>query len=237
MKSSKKRKKIEKRLRIVRMSAYIGISFLIFEYIGLFAIAGPAGIYKITDHRSNAFYPKTFVDVKLKEPNGQEYVLDADGNAKNENNQNKQVFVKNPGVNKKDVVVRARIIATIYDEDGVTAIDHPQNFKITGEALTANPAEAGKWYHEDTVDHTLTYGTANAESYFYYTNVLQKGTSTSNLFDNVQLTDVSQVPDGGFVEFKVMVDTIEVDTEQELWDTRFAKAKTAWGTIPANIWR
>lgn len=236
MEQRKKRKKVERKLRAVRMSVYVGISFLIFEYIGVFAIAGPAGMYSISEHRSNAFYPKTFVDIEVTEPNGQNYVLDEDGYAKNDGN-GKSVYVTNSGVNKKNVVLRARIVATIYDEDGVTAIARTQNFKLTGEALTNNMGDSGKWYHAGVLEQAFVHSAANGETYFYYTDVLTKGTNTTNLFDDVQLTDVSEVPDGGFVEFKVLIDTVEVDVEETAWASKFAKVTTAWGSVPAGLWK
>ena len=219
MRQSKKRKKVERKLQIVRMIVYTAISFTIFQYIGVFALAELKGIYVKTGPRTNAFYPKTYVNVELKENDDDNhlYVLDDTGNAYVSGgtaDQKKQFYVSNPGTNKKDVLVRAKIVAMIYSEDG-TAV---------GETDTAS--ETKKWYHNSNDD------------YYYYTSVLEKTSpsatepnKTNNLFDNVQLTNISKIPEGGWVEFNVIVDTVEVDLKA---DEPYKKAKTAWGESVIN---
>lgn len=216
------------------MFAYTAVSFTILQYVGLFALAGIRGMYVKTDSKLNAFYPKTYVNVELEEDdsNNHVYVLDEDGNVvlSSDTTKSKHLYVKNPGTNKKAVLVRAKIVATIYNDSGV-AIGETQNYKIEGAALTneltddrSKPKEKNKWYHSQVSSGTYTGGTADDE-YFYYTSVLEKGGTTANLFDKVVLTSIDNIPDDGWVEFNIMVDTVEVDTES---DNPYEKANDAW---------
>lgn len=238
-------KKLERKLHIIRVVVYTAISFLIFQYFGIFALAALKGVYVKTTQRTNAFYPKTYVNVELKENDNTNhiYVMDANGNAYagGDATKPKQFYVENPGTNKKDVVVRAKIVALIYSEDH-TVLGETQNYVVTGENITKDVADSKQWYNNTVTEETDSggkttgkYQSQNAgDSYFYYTSVLEKSSPseiassrTTNLFDHVQLTDISNIPEGGWVEFNVIVDTVEVDWKA---DAPFAKARTAWGT-------
>ena len=236
-----KQRKVRRKLRVVRMFAYTAVSFTILQYVGLFALAGIRGMYVTTDSKLNAFYPKTYVNVELEEDdsNNHVYVLDEDGNVvlSSDTTKSKHLYVKNPGTNKKDVLVRAKIVATIYNDSGV-AIGETQSYEVTGGALRKTTAEPNCWYNEnvtaldETVDddkkvygkYQTTTGTSD-DDYFYYTSVLEKNTKTENLFDSVVLTDIENIPDDGWVEFNIIIDTVEVDTES---DNPYAKANAAW---------
>lgn len=237
MKQEKKRKKVERKLRVVRIAVYTAISFTIFQYIGIFALANLKGIYVTTNSRLNAFYPKTYVNVDLKENDNENhvYVLDEDGNAfvSGDLTQSKELYVKNPGTNKKDVVVRAKIVANIYREDG-TVMGEVQNYKITGQALTNDLTNVAKWYNKDVKDATDKKefdSKSGGDEYFYYTSVLEKNQDTTKLFENVQLTDMSDIPEDGWVEFNIIVDSVEVDWDA---DDPYEKAKKAWGETVIN---
>lgn len=233
MSRSIKQRKVYRRLRVVRMLAYTAVSFTILQYAGVFALAGIRGMYVKTESKLNAFYPKTYVNMELKEDDDgkHEYVI-----KKSETNDTydvvtdttegkaKKLYVENPGTNKKDILVRAKMVAVIYSENGVV-IGETQDYKITGTALTANPAEKGMWYNSEVADGTYT---STADGYFYYTSVLQKDTKTTNLFDSVILTNIDNIPDNGYVEFNVIVDTVEVE-QNEKGEYDFTKAKSVWG--------
>ena len=230
-------KKLERKLHIIRVVVYTAISFLIFQYFGIFALAALKGVYVKTTQRTNAFYPKAYVNVELieKDDTNHVYIMDKDGNAYagGDATKPKQFYVENPGTNKKDVVVRAKIVALIYSEDG-TVLGETQDYVVTGEYITSDMTSSKSWYHElaqrKTNAEGKTIGEYTSESgndgYLYYTSVLKRDTHTKNLFDHVQLTDISKIPEDGWVEFNVIVDTVEVDWDA---DDPYEKAKTAWG--------
>ena len=247
-----KQRKVRRKLRVVRMFAYTAVSFTILQYIGIFALAGIRGMYVKTDSKLNAFYPKTYVNVELEEydDTNHVYVVDSNGNVyadadDDKNKVAKQLYVQNPGTNKKDVMVRAKIVATIFNKDG-TVIGETQDFVVTGSALRSTiniNEEKGCWYNPKVTEITkedengvsktvsgkyqVTTGTSD-DGYFYYTSILVKNSSTENLFDDVKLTNIDNVPDDGYVEFNVIVDTVEVEQNSDgTYD--FEKVTTAWG--------
>lgn len=258
----RKKNKTERKLQIVRLFMYTLVSFVLFQYIGIFALAEIKGIYVTSENRLNAFSPKAYVNVELVENDttNHKYLLDKDGYAfykDGDDKKHKSVYVNNPGTNKKDVVVRAQIVANICNKSGIT-IGQTQAFQVIGEHLagyetTTNNGEevktqiieADMWYHPDVTvetdedDTTIKKGTYthkkttndDADNYFYYTSVLEKGTTTANLFDQVRLTEIADIPDGGYVEFHVIIDTVEVDDDYTTSDEKYYdKVKAAWGS-------
>lgn len=265
----RKKSKTERKLQIVRLFMYTLVSFVLFQYIGIFALADIKGIYVTSDSRLNAFSPKAYVSVDLVEEDttNHKYLLDSDGyafyeadkdNDDTDERYGKSVYVSNPGTNKKNVVVRAQIVANICNKQGVT-IGQTQKFKVIGDNLTGYETtgtgddatsteivKANMWYHPKASVATKTdkdgnevkegtYSSTNSEStkldtYFYYTSVLEKGSETTNLFDNVRLTDISCIPEDGYVEFHVIIDTVEVNDNYTASDDKYYdKVKTAWG--------
>lgn len=260
----RKKNKTERKLQIVRLFMYTLVSFVLFQYIGIFALAEIKGIYVTSENRLNAFSPKAYVNVELVENDttNHKYLLDNSGYAfykDGTDKKHKSVYVNNPGTNKKDVVVRAQIVANICNKSGVT-IGQTQAFQVIGKHLagyetTTNNGQEVKtriiepnmWYHPDVTvktetdedDNPIKKGTYTHEktasddtdNYFYYTSVLEKGTTTENLFDQVRLTKIADIPDGGYVEFHVIIDTVEVDDDYTAdKDGYYAKVATAWGS-------
>lgn len=191
-----------RRLRAVRRTVYVAIAFSLFQVSGIFSMAGIGGLYVVTETKTNAFYPKTYVDMDITEPNGNSYTVTEDPQNSDKGtvtttktdvtDNNKSACVTINGANKKSVVVRARIIAEIYNQSG-ECVGTTNNYTFT------NVAEADKWYYKDGI--------------YYYTSILHANESTTNLFDSVTLTKLSEIPDGGEVKFHVIVDTLEVETE------------------------
>lgn len=198
-----------RRLRTVRRTVYVAIAFSLFQVSGIFSMAGIGGLYVITETKSNAFYPKTYVDIDITEPNGNSYTVTEDSQnsdngtvttTKDVTDKNKSACVTINGANKKSVVVRARIIAEIYNQSG-ECVGTTNNYTLIQMHSTTNAAEADNWYYKDGI--------------YYYTSVLHANESTENLFDSVMLTKLSEIPEGGEVKFHVIVDTLEVETEME----------------------
>ncbi|MBQ1393154.1 MAG: hypothetical protein IIY81_06425 [Lachnospiraceae bacterium] len=199
-----------RRLRAVRRTVYVAIAFSLFQVSGIFSMAGIGGLYVITETKTNAFYPKTYVDMDITEPNGNIYTVTENPQNSDkgtvtttktdvtDNNKNKSACVTINGANKKSVVVRARIIAEIYNQSG-ECVGTTNNYTLMQTYSTTNVAEADNWYYKDGI--------------YYYTSVLHANERTENLFDSVTLTKLSEIPDGGEVKFHVIVDTLEVETE------------------------
>lgn len=199
-----------RRLRAVRRTVYVAIAFSLFQVSGIFSMAGIGGLYVVTETKTNAFYPKTYVDMDITEPNGNSYTVTEDPQNSDkgtvtttktdvtDNNKNKSACVTINGANKKSVVVRARIIAEIYNQSG-ECVGTTNNYTLVQTHLTTNVTEADNWYYKGGI--------------YYYTSVLHANESTTNLFDSVTLTKLSEIPEGGEVKFHVIVDTLEVETE------------------------
>lgn len=220
-----------RRLRAVRRTVYVAIAFSLFQVSGIFSMAGIGGLYVVTETKTNAFYPKTYVDMDITEPNGNIYTVTEDSKNSDkgtvtttktdvtDNNKNKSACVTINGANKKSVVVRARIIAEIYNQSG-ECVGTTNNYTLVQTHSTTNVAEADKWYYKDGI--------------YYYTSILHANKSTTNLFDSVTLTKLSEIPDGGEVKFHVIVDTLEVETETKK-DTDDIEKEKATKTARENI--
>ena len=236
---SRKRRKIEKRLRKLRLSTYTIISFAIFQLTGIFAMAGLKGLYVTTEQMSNAFYPKTYVDVEIEEPNGSDYVVSTENGAVTNSKGNKEASVVNGAGNKKDVVLRARIVANIYNEAG-QIIGQTQDYELTGN-FTKTASVADKWYVATgtltTDGKVVSTSTGNQDTYYYYTSVLGAGDESENLINSVTLTNVNAIPDDGYVDFHIIIDAVEVDTSATTAAAQFAKAIRAWDSNSINgLW-
>jgi len=232
-----------RRLRAVRRTVYVAIAFSLFQVSGIFSMAGIGGLYVITETKTNAFYPKTYVDMDITEPNGNIYTVTENPQNSDkgtvtttktdvtDNNKNKSACVTINGANKKSVVVRARIIAEIYNQSG-ECVGTTNNYTLVQTHSTTNVAEADNWYYKDGI--------------YYYTSILHANKRTTNLFDSVTLTKLSEIPEGGEVKFHVIVDTLEVETEtkKDTNDIEKEKAtKTArenilscWGSATNGLW-
>ncbi len=217
-----KAKKIEKKLSVVRRVSYTFFAFTIFELSGVFALAGLKGLYVITETKSNAFYPKSYVDVGIKEPNGQEYgivddvVVNADGDGK-------QVYIENAGSSKRSVILRAKIVAEIYDEVqdiyyGSLSFSDDYAISVNGDS-TYNDKSSNLWYYSD--------------GYYYYTSILDINANTTDLFDKVEFEDtgLAKIPDGYYVKFHVVVDCLDASVAEKVDDY--------WGSdVPQDLeWR
>ena len=258
-----------RRLRAVRRTVYVAIAFSLFQVSGIFSMAGIGGLYVITETKTNAFYPKTYVDMDITEPNGISYTVTEDPQNSDkgtvtttktdvtDNNKNKSACVTINGANKKSVVVRARIIAEIYNKGG-ECVGTTNNYTLTRKmnkvSYTDQQDKRGenKWVTsgesstEKTLSQTEEKNWYYKEGIYYYTSILHANERTTNLFDSVTLTKLSEIPDGGSVQFHVIVDTLEVETEtkKDTDDKEKEKAtKTArdnisscWGSATNGLW-
>lgn len=220
-KKTKKKKNTERKLGRLRRIVYTTLSLAIIESSGIFALAKTGLLYVQSNAVTNAFSPKTFVDIEVTEPNGQKYYITTDNKTESVGGDGtKEAYVTNPGteVTKKPVVARAKIVAVICDKDGVeieTVEKSDSGYALTsGTIITSSPNTADKWYQ--------------VGDYYYYTSVLEPGDNSESLFKDVKLAAsvVADIPDEGYVTFHVMVDTIEIDT---------AKTETAVATNNAYI--
>lgn len=242
MKNSKK-EKVEKELSVVRRASYTFLALAIFELSGIFALAGPKGLYVVTPTAANAFYPKKYVDVEIHEPNGQEYVIQTNDSNENEafavdnngnvdNTKGKVASVKNAFGSKKDVIVRAKIVAEVYDETN----------QVYNEGLEDGDYKISMYvnstYDDNYGDNTgANTWLLSGDGYYYYTSILGVGEETTNLFDKVTLTDtgLSKIPEGGYVKFNVIIDSLDagvLDTTSDLktnyWKTVDNSLATSW---------
>lgn len=198
-----KEKKLEKKLSVVRRASYTFLAFVVFEFSGVFALAGLKGLYVVTETKSNAFYPKTYVDVGIQEPNGNGYTLNSNNVAVNSKGNGKQVYVENLGKNsKKPVIVRAKIVAEVYDESGGVyqeSLD-ASDYKISVNNVSDyTSTDSNLWYYDG--------------EYYYYTSILEVNSNTTELFDNVEFTDIglAKIPEGCYVKFHVIIDCLDAD--------------------------
>lgn len=160
-----------------------------------------AYVGKKTDKLQNNFEPKKYTDVEIIEPNGQDYKIDEEGNLNNE----KSAYFTNPDNNTKDEYIRATIIAVVRNEDGSNAGIQPK--------LDIAYNEGSKWIY-------------NTDGYYYYTEIVRPGESTTNLFDNVKVSKetVNLLKEGQRIELSVIADSIES-----------TKVKEAWGIDPSTL--
>lgn len=234
-----KEKKIKQKLSVVRRVSYTFLAFAVFELSGVFALAGLKGLYVVTETKSNAFYPKTYVDVSIQEPNGSEYTIDSDNVAVytdgNGTKKGKEVYVENPGKNnKKPVVVRARIVAEIYDEtegvhrESLASLDHT---KLNDSSTYPN-------YKPDymiSINNSTTYDSTSqdtwyySDGYYYYTSILDVASQTTNLFDQVKITDtgLAKIPEGGYVKFHVIIDCLDAAVVNDVGNY--------WSNVPKDV--
>lgn len=222
-----KEQKAEKKLSVVRRTSYTLFAFALFELSGIFALAGLKGLYVVTETSSNAFYPKKYVDVSIQEPNGQDYVITEDGTVMvdQEGNVNGKVaYIENSGSTKKAVILRAKIVAEIYDEANVvyqgsmTSGDYTVSIKDgNGYRSTYTDKSADKWFYSD--------------GYYYYTSIVDVNTDTTSLFDKVEITQSgeSKIPKGGYVKFHVIIDSLDAALcEKDAY-------KTYWSNVPDGL--
>lgn len=221
-----KEQKTEKKLSVVRRTSYTFLAFALFELSGVFALAGLKGLYVVTETASNAFYPKKYVDVSINEPNGQDYTITTDGTAKNKDNNVKKASVTNAFGSKKDVILRAKIVAEIYDEtnqvynESLTAADY--TISVNGDSTYTDNTGERQWL-------------LHSDGYYYYTSILKVGEETSNLFDNVTITDtgISKIPEDGYVKFHVIIDSLDVEAIENItnyWDWGANAPELTWNS-------
>ena len=220
MHKNKKKKTLNYRLKKLRMIMYTTVSLTVIETSGIFALA-KSGILCVNSNAvSNAFAPRTYVNIEINEPGGTTYYINKENNkaTSTTNGGGKEASVINPGSSavKKPVLVRARVIAVIHDQDGI-AQGSIQEFTLTGTDT--------KWLSKD------------GNGYYYYNEALDPEEETKPLFTDVTFGDISNIPENGYVELHVIVDAIEVD----ITGTNAAKEhntkniKENWGTLPNDL--
>lgn len=220
------KKHIEKRLKRLRMIMYTTISLAIIETSGIFSLAKEGVLHVQSNALCNAFSPATYVDIQINEPNGDTYYINSGGHAISTSNRDYKIAeVENPaGTTKKPVLARAKVVAMIYTKNGVL-LGTTQSFVLNSDTITSNVSEKNKWYND------------TSNGYYYFTNSLNPGDSTI-LFEDVSFTDVSNIPEDGYVEIHVLLDTIEVDLEG---DGALAKNKANiadnWKSLPSALWK
>lgn len=218
------KRNLDRRLKRLRRIMYTAISLCVIEASGIFTLAKTGLLYVQSNAVTNAFAPKTYVDVEIKEPNGDVYyITDEEHNAVNDEG-SKEAYITNPGQSssKKPIVARARIVAVICDSDGV-AKGTTQEFTIRNGNTTKDPATEKSWYQSG--------------EYYYYTSVLNPGEESEPIFKDVKLDDIGNIPEGGYVAFHVIVDTVEVDLSgtETAKDNNKTKITDNWKQ-PEGLW-
>lgn len=214
----KNKKRLKHRLKRLRIIMYTIISLVIIETSGIFSLAKNGILYVYSNAVTNAFAPATYVDITINEPNGNIYYITDGNKILTEDGESKEAEISNPGsaTTKKPVLVRARIIAVIHDQDDI-ALGITQEFK-----LTKNP----EWTDKDE------------GGYYYYQKVLNPGDENIQIFSDVSFTDTSKIPENGYVAIHVIVDAIEVDTSGTNAAKEINKKKIMnnWKALPDNLW-
>lgn len=198
-----KKQKVKEKLVVVRRLSYTFLAFSVFELSGIFALAGLKGLYVVTETKSNAFYPKSYVDVGLEEPNGQDYNIGTDNVVVNADGKGKEVYVENKGSSKKSVILRARIVAEIYDESknlyqgNLTSSEY--RISVRGDSDYTDNVDEKSWFYN------------SSDEYYYYTSILDINDKTTDLFDKVEIKDagIQKIPEGCYVKFHVIMDCLD----------------------------
>lgn len=202
--------KKQHRKTMIRFCTYTCLSFSLFQVSGIFSLATNSFTEVTTEERVNAFSPKTYVNVEIEEPNGQEYTLEENGDTKAPNGGSKVVKFSNPDRNTKYELVRVRLVAMVYDREG-NLLGEIVNYRLTQQ-------EGNDWIKDPES------GSDNSAQIYYYKYPLKPGAETSNLFDSLSITNPEIVPEGGYIDFDVVVDTVETDQNAST-----EKAVKAWG--------
>lgn len=218
-------RRVKKKLAVVRRISYTFLAFSVFELSGVFALAGLRGLYVVTETKSNAFYPKSYVDVGLLEPNGKDYSIGTDNIVINDGGKGKQVYVENTGGSKKSVILRAKIVAEVYDEnqDIYQGNLNSSDYKVSvGEDAAYTDTSPFHWYY--------------SAGYYYYTSILDVDTKTTDLFNKVEITKegIDKIQEGCYVKFHVMIDCLDaaVYTNGDLgryWNNIPIELENIWG--------
>lgn len=156
-----------------------------------------AFIQSETEKKTNTFSPKKYTDVEIKEPNGNQYIIDVNG----ELTESKSASFENPDNNTKDEYIRAKVIGIIRNEDGSNAGIAP---------------DLDIQYKDDTCWEKIG-------EYYYYKKIIQPGESSSNLFDDMKVGDstFNKLMEGQYIEVSVIVDSIESTKIYEAWGIKF----------------
>lgn len=150
-----------------------------------------------TEKKTNAFLPKKYTDVDIKEPNGNEYIINSEGELTKE----KSAKFENPNNNTKDEYIRARVIGIIRNKDGSNAGVAPElNIEFTDEE---------SW--------------EEIGNYYYYKKIVKPGETTSNLFNDMKVgkDTLSKLEEGQYIEVDVIADSIESTKIYEAWGVKF----------------
>lgn len=214
----KNKKTLKHRLKRLRMLIYTTVSLIVIETSGIFSLAKNGILYIYSNAVTNAFAPATYVDIEINEPNGDIYYIKDQEIHSVKNDGSKAANISNPGTAaaKKPVLVRARIIAVVHDQDNI-ALGTTQDFSLTKDENWTDKDENG---------------------YYYYQKVLKPGDVDVPIFTDVSFTNTNNIPQNGYVAIHVIVDTIEVDMS----GTNAAKENnknnimTNWKNLPSNIW-
>ena len=218
MHKKKKKKSLKHRLKKLRLLMYTTVSLTVIQTSGIFSLAKNGILHVYSNTVTNAFAPKTYVDIEINEPNGNTYYITTDRRTSNADGGSKEAYIANPGSStiKKAVVARARIVAMIYDKDD-TALGTTQEFELLGTNY--------KWASD------------GENGYYYYTEVLEPGEESDPIFTDITFKETTNIPDKGYVAVHVIVDTIEVDTTgtDEAKECNTEKIKGNWETFPSDI--
>ncbi|MCI8409572.1 MAG: hypothetical protein HFJ09_09950 [Lachnospiraceae bacterium] len=214
----KNKKTLKHRLKKLRMIMYTTVSLIVIETSGIFSLAKNGILYIYSNAVTNAFAPATYVDIEINEPNGDTYYI-KDEKILTEDGKSKEAYIANPGtaIAKKPVLVRARVIAVVHDQDGI-ALGVTQDFTLQQDSAI--------WTGKDS------------DGYYYYKKALEPGAEQVPIFTDVTFTNISNIPEKGYVALHVIADTIEVD----MAGTDAAKEKnknniiTNWKKLPSDIW-
>lgn len=211
-----------------RLFTYTFLSFVVIEYSGIFSLASNPFLEVTTDTKINPFYPKTYTDIEIQEPNGKNYSLEDNATeVKNAEGNGKEVKFTNPSGNTKWEYVRVKVIAVVKNSDGSNA-SIPVVYTLSAENIDAAVTESTKWL--------CTTSENDSNAYFYYINPLEPGKSTTNLFHNLTISSPSVEElaiKEQHIEFSVITDTIQAQKDEVRVDGQpiftAEYAEEAWG--------
>ena len=153
-----------------------------------------------TEQKQNDFSPKKYTDVEIEEPNGNSYIIDVDGKL----DQEKKVTFNNPDKSNKNEYIRAKVIAIIRNEDGSNVGKCP----------------------DLSIEYSLDYNWVEKDGYYYYTDIVEPGKGTSELFYGISVkqSTLDTLQPGQYIEVNVIADSIES-----------TKVMQAWGLDPSKL--
>lgn len=209
----KEKQKKQKMNKLKKIFTYTLVAILSMQGAQMYSMASFAELLQdYTVIKKNSFIPKQYTNVNIEEPNGMNYLIETDGTVNTSGGMDKEAYFTNPIDNVTYEYVRAKVVAVVKYTDGNNADDTVVEYTIT----SAPDSVDGSWIQNG--------------KYYYYSKAIKPGGQTSNFLSSVMINAPTQAElqmDGQYIEFNVIVDTIETDSSGDI-----EKAKSAWGVNP-----